>query len=109
MPRFFFDVLEHGDVTFDNGGLEFDSAMLPSMRPMRQIARLRKSGIQRRLATVGMVAGARGAKPKMIAAMMATGTAQNTKSHCQLRCSNGSTSGIVSAAGRISPTRRPLV
>jgi hypothetical protein len=25
MPRFFFDVLEDGEVTPDNGGLEFDS------------------------------------------------------------------------------------
>ena len=39
----------------------------------------------------------------MMAAMIATGTAQNTKSHCQLCRSIGSTSGMVSAAGKISP------
>jgi|EndMetStandDraft_5_1072996.scaffolds.fasta_scaffold828891_1 hypothetical protein len=48
MPRFFFDVLEHGDVTFDNGGLEFDSAMLPSMRPLG--APLRSGAINFRMA-----------------------------------------------------------
>ena len=46
--------------------------------------------------------------PKMIAAMIATGTAQNTKSHCQLCRSIGSTSGMVSAAGRISPIEQSV-
>ncbi len=82
---------------------------LPSRRPIRQIIGLRKSGIQRRLAAVGATAGVRGANAKMIAAMSATGADQNTKSHCQLWWSSGSTSGMVSPAGRISPISSPLV
>ena len=41
--------------------------------------------------------------------MMTTGTDQNTNVHCQLWCSIGSTSGMVSAAGNISPMINPLV
>ena len=42
-------------------------------------------------------------------AMSATGAAQTTKLARQLSCSSGSSSGMVSATGRISPTSNPLV
>lgn len=42
MPRFFFDVLEHGDVTSDNGGLEFDSRDAAEHEAARCAAEIRR-------------------------------------------------------------------
>ncbi len=42
-------------------------------------------------------------------AKMATGALQNTKPHCQLPPTIGSTKGSINATGRISPISRPLV
>jgi hypothetical protein len=45
----------------------------------------------------------------MTSAISTTGAAQSTKLSRQLFCRSGSTKGIVSATGRISPTSNPLV
>ena len=76
--------------------------------PSCQISRLRQSGHHLRLASAAPFS-ARGANTKTASAMIATGTLQNTKPHCQLPPTSGSTSISMKATGRISPTSRPLV
>jgi hypothetical protein len=68
----------------------------------------RQSGHQRRGGAVRSIAEV-GANAKTITAMIATGTLQMTKLHCQLPPAIGKTNGNINTTGKISPTSRPFV
>jgi hypothetical protein len=80
--------------------------MVPSMMPSRQINAFRQSGHQRRPAGVESLLA--GASHITMTAMSATGMLQATKAACQL-ATTGSTTGNISATGRISPISNPFV
>jgi len=76
--------------------------------PSRQISAFRQSGHQRRGSAPRSIAEV-GADTKTITAMIATGTLQMTKLHCQLPPATGRINGNINTTGKISPTSRPFV
>ena len=88
--------------------VKYIALALPSAIPSFQISGSLQSGHQR-CAVLSWTGGSRGASSRMTSAISATGAAQTTKLARQLSERSGSSSGIVSATGRISPTSKPLV
>ena len=72
------------------------------MSAFRQSGHQRRDEISRSTVEVG-------ADTKTITAMIATGTLQMTKLHCQLPPTRGRINGNISTTGKISPTSRPFV
>src|SRR5437764_8495912 len=84
---------------------------LPSINPSRQVSGSRQFGHHARLRFgVSLRLGAPGGDNVASAMPISrVGTAHTTNTSRQLSATNGNTSGIVSATGKISPNNKPLV
>src|SRR5262249_37925714 len=83
---------------------------LPRMAPSRQIGGRRQSGHHSRAAVAVLLPPCgRGTQAMIRNAVAKAGIDQITKLERQLKFTSGNTSGMVSAAARVSPASKPLV